>query len=126
MARIIVIDDTPDVRDIVRRALVRQGHQVIEASDGAAGLKLLAADGADLVITDIFMPGEDGISVARRMRKEFPTVKLIAMSGGGFGGQVDLRPDMRLLGAAWTIAKPFAPEELVDLVRAVLEGRSPC
>lgn len=122
MARIIVIDDESALRTIVRRSLEPLGHEVLEASDGATGLKLLTAGGADLVITDIFMPGEDGISVARRMRKEFPTVKLIAMSGGGFEGRIDLRSDMKLLGATHTLAKPFAPADLVNVVREVLEA----
>lgn len=102
MARILVIDDTPGIGEI--------------------GMTLLSDRGADLVITDIFMPDHDGIEVARRMRKEFPRVKLIAMSGGGFEGQVDLRPDMERLGAARTIAKPFAPSDLVNVVREVLDA----
>src|SRR5712691_7894986 len=59
MARIILIDDEDAVRRTSRLALERAGHQVLEASDGEAGLKLLAQSGADLVITDIFMPGQD-------------------------------------------------------------------
>lgn len=121
MARILVIDDTAGIRDTVRRTLERVGHEVLEASDGEIGMTLLSDRGADLVITDIFMPDHDGIEVARRMRKEFPRVKLIAMSGGGFGGRVDLRPDIELLGAARTIAKPFAPSDLVKVVREVLD-----
>ena len=121
MARIIVIDDDSAVRAIARRSLEPLGHEVLEAGDGATGLKLLIG-GADLVITDIFMPGEDGINVARRMRKEFPAVKLIAMSGGGFEGRIDLRSDMKLLGATQTLAKPFTPADLVSVVREVLEA----
>src|SRR6266568_4403346 len=80
MARIILIDDEDAVRRTVRLALERAGHQVLEASDGEAGLKLLAQSGADLVITDIFMPGQDGIVTVRRIRKESPGVKVIAVS----------------------------------------------
>ena len=82
MARIIVIDDLEAVRGPVRRALETGGHEVLEASDGEMGLQLLADHGADLVITDIFMPGQDGIVTVRRIRREFPTVKMIVMSGG--------------------------------------------
>ncbi|MGH7673249.1 MAG: response regulator, partial [Gemmatimonadales bacterium] len=66
MARIIVIDDQEAVRRAVRRALGPAGHHVLEASDGEMGLQLLADHGADLVITDIFMPGQDGIVTVRR------------------------------------------------------------
>ena len=120
MSRIIVIDDNDAVRSTMRRALEKAGHQVFEASDGDAGLKLLAGTGADLVITDIFMPGQDGIVTVRRMRKEFPGVKVIAVSGGDATGRMDLRKDAELLGAARTLRKPFAPADLVRAVRDTL------
>ncbi len=118
MARIILIDDEEAVRGTTRRALERAGHQVFEASDGEAGLQLLAQSGADLVITDIFMPGQDGIVTVRRIRKEFPRVKVIAISGGDSTGRLDLRTDAELLGAATSLRKPF---EAADLLRAVRE-----
>jgi DNA-binding response OmpR family regulator len=122
MARIIVIDDEGVLRATIRRVLAAAGHEVLEASDGELGLKLLADHGADLVVTDIFMPGQDGIVTVRRIRKEFPAVKIIAMSGGDATGRMDLRPDAVMLGAAASLAKPFAPAELLAAVRRVLEG----
>jgi DNA-binding NarL/FixJ family response regulator len=122
MARIIVIDDHEGVRTAVRSALEPAGHEVLEAGDGDLGLKLLAVSGADLVITDIFMPGPDGIDVLRRVLKEFPKVKVIAISGGDPRGRFDLRKDMVMLGAARSLAKPFTPADLVKTVREVLEG----
>lgn len=122
MARVIVIDDDESIRATVRRTLEALGHDVREASDGRRGFDLLDADGADLVISDIFMPGQDGIEVARRLRKEFPAVKLIAMSGGGSTGQIDLRPDMKMFGAITSLAKPFTRADLVKVVREALEG----
>src|SRR2546429_5566105 len=77
MARIIVIDDNDAARVTMRRVLEKAGHQVLEASDGDAGLKLLAEIGVTLVITDIFMPGQDGIVTLRRIKKEFPGVRVI-------------------------------------------------
>ena len=82
MAKIIVIDDNDAARSTMRRVLERVGHEVLEASDGDAGLKLLAETGVTLVITDIFMPGQDGIVTLRRIKKEFPGVRVIAVSGG--------------------------------------------
>lgn len=120
MARIILIDDDDAVRAATRRALDRAGHEVREASDGEAGLALLAESGADLVITDIFMPGQDGIVTLRRIRKEFPGVKVIAVSGGDSTGRIDLRRDAELLGAATSLRKPFAPTDLLRAVDAVL------
>jgi len=112
MARIIVIDDNDAARVTMRRVLEKAGHQVLEASDGDAGLKLLAETGVTLVITDIFMPGQDGIATLRRIKKEFPGVRVIAVSGGDATGRIDLRKDAELLGAARTLRKPFAPAEL--------------
>jgi two-component system, chemotaxis family, chemotaxis protein CheY len=120
MARIIVIDDNDAVRLTMRRTLERAGHEVLEASDGEAGLKLLAETGAPLVITDIFMPGQDGIVTVRRIRKEFPGVRVIAVSGGDATGRMDLRKDAELLGAERTLRKPFAPAELVRAVQETL------
>src|SRR2546430_16967441 len=112
MARIIVIDDNDAVRSTMRRALEPTGHQVLEASDGEAGMKLLAETGADLVITDIFMPGQDGIVTLRRIRKEFPGVRVVAGSGGDATRRVDLRRDAELLGAPRALREPFAPAGL--------------
>ncbi|HYU37913.1 MAG TPA: response regulator [Gemmatimonadales bacterium] len=120
MANIIVIDDNDAARGTMRRTLERDGHQVFVASDGDAGLKLLTETGARLVITDIFMPGQDGIVTLRRIRKEFPGVRVIAVSGGDATGRIDLRRDAELLGAARTLRKPFAPAELRRVVEETL------
>ncbi len=120
MANIIVIDDNDAARGTMRRTLERDGHQVFVASDGDAGLKLLTETGARLVITDIFMPGQDGIVTLRRIRKEFPGVRVIAVSGGDATGRIDLRRDAELLGAARTLRKPFAPAELRRAVEETL------
>jgi DNA-binding response OmpR family regulator len=122
VARIIVIDDQEFVRSAVRRALEPVGHEVREASDGEVGLQLLADHGADLVITDIFMPGQDGIVTVRRIRREFPTVRVIVMSGGDATGRMDLRQDALMLGAAKSLAKPFELAELRAAVQEVLGG----
>ena len=123
MARILVIDDDAAVRGAVRRTLESLGHEVLEADDGAKGLTLLADQGADLVITDIFMPGQDGIVTVRRIRKEFPDVKMIAMSGGDSSGRMDLRQDAVLLGAAASLRKPFEREDLMRAVESVLGNK---
>src|SRR5947209_2926937 len=112
MARIIVIDDQRAARVAMPRPPREGGHRVLGASDGNGGLKVLAETGVTLVITDIFMPGQDGIVTLRRIKKEFPGVRVIAVSGGVATGRIDLRKDAELLGAARTLRKPFAPAEL--------------
>ena len=122
MARIVVIDDQEPIRRIVRRALENDGHEVFEASDGEVGMALLEQEPADVVITDIFMPGMDGIQTLRAIRKRFPAIKVIAMSGGDSTGLLDLRHDAELLGAMKSIQKPFSARDIVEVVRSVLGG----
>ena len=121
MARILVIDDEPAIRSVVRRVLEGAGHEFLEASDGEAGMRLLAEQRPDLVITDLFMPGQDGIVTVRRIRKDFPGVRVIVISGGDSTGRLDLRGGAELLGATASLRKPFAPADLLRVVREVLE-----
>jgi len=120
MARIIVIDDQEPIRRIVRRALEQEGHEVLDASEGEMGMQLLERHTADVVITDIFMPGQDGILTLRQIRKQFPAVKVIVISGGDSTGLLDLRHDAELLGAVKSLQKPFNAREIMDVVRSVL------
>ncbi|MFN2571468.1 MAG: response regulator [Gemmatimonadales bacterium] len=120
MARILVIDDDDDVREMARRVLESRGHVVVDADDGSSGLAYIAERLQDLVITDIFMPGRDGIESLRELRKAFPTLKVIAMSGADSSGLINLLHDVELLGANGTIPKPFVPAELIAVVNQVL------
>lgn len=120
MARVIVIDDQEPIRRIVRSALERAGHEVLEAGDGELGLQLLERHAADVVVSDIFMPGMDGIQMLRQIRKQFPDVKVIVMSGGDSTGMLDLRRDAELLGAVKSLPKPFTTHEIVAIVNSVL------
>ncbi len=120
MARILVIDDQEPIRRIVRRALENERHEVLDASDGELGMQLLERETVDIVITDIFMPGQDGIVTLREIRKKFPSLNVIVMSGGDSTGMLDLRKDAELLGAVKSLQKPFTAREIVDVVRSVL------
>jgi len=123
VASILVIDDQEPIRRIVRRALENERHAVLDASDGELGMQILERETVDVVITDIFMPELDGIQTLREIRKRFPAVRVIAMSGGDSTGLLDLRKDAELLGAVKSLQKPFTAREIVDVVRAVLGGK---
>ena len=120
MARILVIDDDEELRETIRRALERRGHEVEEADEGGAGIDHLAQRSPDLVITDIFMPGHDGIETLIELRKAFPKLAVIVMSGGDASGLLNLLDDAAMLGANWTLPKPFTPDELLHAVEYVL------
>ena len=88
MARILVFDDDQEMRDAVRAILEEAGHEVEEAPDGEHGLHLFREQPSDIVITDIRMPAKTGNEAIMELRREFPYVKIIAMSGGGTVGAV--------------------------------------
>ena len=119
MARILVIDDDTAIRSVVRRGLERVGHDVTEAPDGDAGLKAYRAHHTDLVVTDIIMPEREGVETIMALRKEFPGLKIIAMSGGG-GGSADFLGIAKKLGARRALTKPFGHRELLEALEEVL------
>ncbi len=124
MARILVIDDDAAVRRAVRRMLERAGHEVLEVGDGEAGIRLHRATPANLILTDIYMPGQDGLTTIRQLRQEWPEVKIVAVSGGSRAGPTDLSEQAKLLGANATLSKPFEMLDLIAVVRALL-GEAP-
>lgn len=120
MAHILVIDDDAPLRSLVREILEREGHSVADAEDGDEGLHLFRERLPDLVITDIIMPGKEGIETIQELRGECPGVRILAISGGGTRGPSGPLWDARLLGADETLAKPFRIAELRDAVRRIL------
>ena len=120
MIRILVIDDEPAVRDMMRQTLERAGYEVDDAGDGRQGMVQLRQQPVDLVITDILMPEQEGIETIRMLRKEFPQVKILAISGGGKKGQLDVLPVAQAFGAHCTLAKPFERKDLLDAVSALV------
>ncbi len=122
MARILIIDDEAAIRRLVRIHFERAGYQVTEAPDGRAGLALHAADPADVIITDLFMPDFDGIETIRELRRVGGGVKVIVASGGDSTGRLSMLGDAKLLGADRAFQKPVKPEELVKAVRELLGG----
>jgi DNA-binding NtrC family response regulator len=118
MVRILLIDDDDDFRSMLCIALKQDGN-------GYEGLRRYRAAPVDLVITDILMPEGEGLETIRTLRQECPEVKIIAMSGGGPGGNLNFLPVARLLGALWVLQKPFTLQELHDIVCEVLQPQAP-
>ncbi len=116
MPSILIIDDDDSLRDSLRRTLRKQGYVIMEASDGGLGLKQLERQAVDLVLLDLFMPDKDGLETIGELRRTHPGIKIIAMSGGGFKGKVDMLPMAKMLGARRTLTKPFTREQLLEAV----------
>src|SRR3989442_15115046 len=93
MARILVVDDEPEIGEILEMLLTHVGHEVRVARNGDSALRLPRAGPVDLIITDIFMPGKEGIETIMEIRRDLPSVKIIAMSGGGHTGEPNYLPD---------------------------------
>jgi CheY-like chemotaxis protein len=120
MAHILVIDDEPAMREAIQKMLVRAGHQVTLASNGKEGLAFAAASPPDLVVTDVFMPEKDGIETTIALRKGFPNVKIIAVSGGGRTSNFDFLEIAKSLGAHAVLQKPVRMADLLGHVTALL------
>lgn len=121
MAKILVIEDDPTIRGLLWTVLTDALHDVVEASDGETGLERFREDGADVVLTDLFMPGMPGLQFIERLLAEFPDAKVIAMSGiGSYGVVPEPLPKAEALGARRTLRKPFNPEDLLRLLDEVL------
>ena len=121
MSRILIIDDDIQVRAMLRQMLERSGYDVTDAPDGEAGMMLQRKEPAELVITDIIMPEKEGIETIMELRKEFPAVKIIAISGGGRIGPKDYLEMAERLGASRTMRKPIPRQELLDTVCELLK-----
>ncbi len=120
MAKILVIDDEEGVRRVIGKILVRAGHDVLEAPDGKVALGLLKEEAADLVICDLFMPEMDGVEVLRQLRRDYPNLRVVAISGGAYQGRVQLLDVAKALGAVAVLGKPFQPQQLLELVNDLL------
>jgi DNA-binding response OmpR family regulator len=117
--KILVIDDDDRIRRMVAKVLSADGHRVTCAADGVAGMALFRQETPDAVVTDIIMPEREGIETIVSIRKERPETKIIAISGGGRLGDIELLRIARLLGADDVIAKPFRAQDLRRRVRAL-------
>src|SRR3978361_1115260 len=115
MAHILIIEDDALLRRVLRLTLERLGYDVTEACDGKEGLTAQKNALCDLIIVDIIMPEIDGIQTIIELKRESPSLKIIAMSGGGMGKADDYLAMASKLGANRTITKPFFPEQLADL-----------
>lgn len=121
-ARLLVVDDEPQLRDAVSRALRMEGYTVEIATDGPAGLAVLAAERPDLVVLDVMLPRMDGLEVCRRMRRGGDTTPVLMLTALDSVGDRVAGLDA---GADDYLVKPFALEELFARVRALLRRTSP-
>ena len=120
MARILIIDDESQIRSMLRLMLERVGYEIAEAPDGIEGIRQYRENTADLIITDLIMPNKDGIGMIIDLKKEFPKVKIIAMSGGGVNRPEGYLDGAKKLGATRTLTKPIDRDQMLKAVKETL------
>ena len=120
MTRVLVIDDEELARFTVREILEGAGYEVAEAKNGNQGLAFQKAQPNDLVITDIIMPDKEGVETIIELKRDFPTLPIIAISGGGRTRNLDFLKLAEQYGAQKVLAKPFSEEELLESVQTCL------
>ena len=132
MGSILVIDDEEDIRDALKLILESAGYDVTVASTGDDALELQRNKPADLIITDIIMPGKDGVTTIKELRHEFPGIRIIAISGGGGIDAMTYKPEAitttaylaaaKQAGADQAFTKPFERAELLLAVDNLLKN----
>ena len=132
MINILLIDDEKDVRDSVAQVLSRAGYRVETTENAEMGLAMLEENNFDLLISDIIMPGIDGVQAIKAVREKNKNMKILAISGGGNFGLKDYKPQAITTtaylqaaadtGADSILTKPFTRAELVELVNNLLQG----
>lgn len=119
MAKVLIVDDEQVIRAMLREFLEDDSHEVMEAVNGEQACALYRKSPADLVITDIVMPEKNGIDMIMDLKKDYPDINIVAISGGGgITGRYDYLPIASMVGASNILSKPFSLTEM----RKVLSG----
>lgn len=122
MRSVLIIDDSSEFRAVFKEVLQKSGYNVIEASNGQEGIELYRRTPTDIVITDLIMPGKEGLQTIMDLNREFPGVKIIAMSGGGFESPCTYLEGAKFIGGVkYTFSKPFAMGAMIDAINELLE-----
>jgi DNA-binding NtrC family response regulator len=121
MARILIIDDDPDMRSLIEQTLRSSEHQIQLAIDGTEGVSFFDDNPADVVITDLYMPNKGGLETIIELRRRAPQVPIIAISGTGAAEK--MLSIAQKFGAFERIHKPFTTEELIGAVQRALTAK---
>ena len=120
MASILIIEDDQRLRLALKENLVFRGYEVSDASNGLEGINLFISNRPDIIVMDIIMPEKEGIETIRELKRDYPSVKIIAISGGGTLGPEHYLKVALAMGADKTIKKPFRTDILVGSIEELL------
>jgi len=116
--RVMTVDDSATVRQVLRMTLENEGYEVIEANDGQDALLKFPANGVDMIVTDLNMPRMDGIGLIREIRQK-PGARFMPIIMLTTESQPEKKAEGKKAGASGWITKPFRPEQLLSVVRMV-------
>ena len=122
--KIIVVEDEPDLVDVVTYNLEREGYSVLASQRGDEGLNLIRSEAPDLVLLDLMLPGMDGLSICRQMKSDSSMREIPIIIASAKGEESDVVIGLEM-GADDYLAKPFSPRELLARIRAVLRRGAP-
>ena len=120
MACILIVEDDRDLREMLKTSLLKRKFAVLEASNGKEALTRFKPAMTDLVITDLIMPDEDGLKVIMKIKEIKPSIKVIAISGGGKAGPGNYLNLAKALGADEVFSKPFSVHDLFNKIDELL------
>lgn len=124
MPHVLLVEDDDQVRMLLKTNLISAGYEVSEAPNGAGAGAMYKQRRPDLVVTDVLMPDKDGLELIMELRRTDPSVRILAISGGG---KTDSESHLKIaqkLGAKQTLAKPFGNDAFLEAVRLALEESS--
>ena len=122
MPGVLIVEDDKELREILKVSLLRRNFTVLEAENGKAAISHFKPLITDLVVTDLIMPEEDGLKVVIKLRELKPSIKIIAISGGGKVGPGSYLNLAKALGADAIYSKPFSINELIAKIEQLLDN----
>lgn len=122
MKSILLVEDDDALRGLLAKVLRRGGFEVLEATNGIEAETKLETTKVDLILSDLLMPGKDGIELLMDLRGKYSHLKIVAMSGGGHTGTGTYLNVAKALGANRTLVKPFENQEMLDLIHKELSA----
>lgn len=125
MPGILLVEDEKDLREMLKASLIRRKYTVIEAENGKDAISHFKPLITDILITDLIMPDEDGLKVIIKLKELKPTLKIIAISGGGKAGPGSYLNLAKALGADAIFSKPFSVHDLISKIEELLLTEQP-
>jgi CheY-like chemotaxis protein len=122
--RILVIDDDNDVRQLICRMISSEGYEALEASNGKEGMIIIRSDPKiDIVVTDLIMPEQEGLETIKELKRDFPQIKILAISGGG---KIDAQNYLAIakgMGADLALSKPFVRQDFLNAIQKLMDSK---